>query len=131
MARILVAEDARLVRVMLSRSLSLHEIIGTGDGHEALALMREHHPEIAILDWNMPGLDGLEVVKAVRADPDLAHIRLVMMTARTDYNAEREAREAGIDHFVRKPIMPRQITSLVEQLLDSRTRDTPPGRPGP
>ena len=119
MSRILVAEDARLVRVILTRSLAPHEIIEAGDGEQALALLREHRPEIAILDWAMPGLTGIEVCEVARADPDFQQMWIVMLTARTDYNAERVAREAGADHFVRKPIMPNQILMLVNRLLRS------------
>ena len=87
------------------------------DGHEALALIKEHRPDIAILDWMMPGLSGVDVVRAIREDPDLAGLQIVMMTARTGFDAELEAREAGVDHFIAKPIMPRQLSTLVDKIV--------------
>jgi CheY-like chemotaxis protein len=117
MARILIADDATMLRVLASRSLGGHKIVEASDGHEALALVKEHRPEIAILDWMMPGLSGIDVCRAIREDPDLAGIQVVMMTARTGFDSENEAREAGVDHFIAKPIMPRQLSTLVDKIV--------------
>jgi two-component system phosphate regulon response regulator PhoB len=120
MARILVADDAALLRVLVCRSLGSHRTIEAEDGHEALALTVEHRPDIVILDWMMPGLNGLEVSQAIREDPDLAGIQIVMMTARTGFDSEDQARAAGADHFINKPIMPRQVANLVERILAAK-----------
>jgi CheY-like chemotaxis protein len=117
MAQILIADDATMIRVLASRSLGGHKTIEASDGHEALALAKEHRPDIAILDWMMPGLSGVEVCRAIREDPDLAGIQIVMMTARTGFDSENEAREAGVDHFIAKPIMPRQLSTLVDKIV--------------
>jgi CheY-like chemotaxis protein len=122
MARILIADDAAMLRVLASRSLGGHRTIEASDGHEALALVKEHRPDIVILDWMMPGLSGLEVCKAIREDPDLAGIQIIIMTARTGFDSETEAREAGVDHFITKPIMPRQLATLVEKIVASLKR---------
>jgi CheY-like chemotaxis protein len=122
MAKILVADDAALLRVLACRSLSGHHTIEACDGEQALALIREHHPQIAILDWIMPGLSGLEVCRAIREDPDLAGIQIILMTARSGFDSEAEAREAGVDHFISKPIMPRQLSTLVDKLVAGRRR---------
>jgi len=120
MARILVADDAALLRVLVCRSLGSHRTIQAEDGPEALALTVEHRPDIVILDWMMPGLSGLEVSQAIRDDPSLAGIQIVMMTARTGFDSEDQARAAGGDHFISKPIMPRQVSNLVERILASK-----------
>jgi two-component system phosphate regulon response regulator PhoB len=117
MARILIADDAAMLRILASRSLGGHKTIEASDGHEALALVKEHRPEIAILDWMMPGLSGIDVCRAIREDPDLAGIQIVMMTARSGFDSENEAREAGVDHFIAKPIMPRQLSTLVDKIV--------------
>ena len=75
MAQILIADDAAMLRVLASRSLGGHKTVEASNGHEALALAREHRPDIAILDWMMPGLSGLEVCRAMREDPDLAGLQ--------------------------------------------------------
>ena len=66
MARILVADDAALLRVLACRSFEVHRTVEAQDGHEALALVYEHCPDIVILDWMMPGLSGVEVTRAIR-----------------------------------------------------------------
>jgi CheY-like chemotaxis protein len=122
MARILVADDAAMLRILVCRSLGGHKTIEAEDGTEALELIREHHPDIAILDWMMPGLTGVEVSKAIREDPAFADVEIVMMTARGGFDSEDQARAAGVDHFITKPIMPRQISTLVDRILATRNR---------
>jgi CheY-like chemotaxis protein len=117
MARIVIADDAAMLRILASRSLGGHKTMEASDGHEALALIKEHRPDVAILDWMMPGLSGIDVVRAIREDPELAGLQIVMMTARTGFDSENEAREAGVDHFIAKPIMPRQLSTLVDKIV--------------
>jgi len=117
MARILIADDAAMLRVLVSRSLGGHRTLQAGDGHEALALAKEHRPDIVILDWMMPGLSGIEVCRAIRADPDLVGTQIIIMTARTGFDSANQARDAGVDHFINKPIMPRQLSTLVDKIL--------------
>jgi CheY-like chemotaxis protein len=126
MAKILVADDAALLRVLACRSLSGHRTIDAEDGETALALAREHHPHIAILDWMMPGMSGIDVCRAIREDPEIADIKVILMTARGGFDNETEALEAGVDHFLTKPIMPRQLSTLVERIvIQLRTAQKP------
>jgi sigma-B regulation protein RsbU (phosphoserine phosphatase) len=117
MAKILVADDAALLRILVCRSLSGHRTIEAEDGESALALARATRPHIAILDWMMPGLSGLEVCRAIREDPDLASIKVILMTAKSGFDNASEAADAGVDHFLTKPIMPRQLSTLVSQIV--------------
>jgi two-component system phosphate regulon response regulator PhoB len=124
MARILIADDAGMLRTLASRSLGDHQTIQAADGNEALALARQHRPDIVILDWMMPGLSGIEVCRAIREDPKLAGTQIIMITARTGFDSAAKAREAGVDHFVSKPIMPRQLANLVERIVsDTQGQD--------
>lgn len=120
MAKILVADDAAMLRVLVCRSLNEHDTIEAVDGNEALDLARQHRPDIAILDWMMPGLTGVEVARQIRAEPTLADTQIIMMTARSGYDSQDQARAAGINHFITKPIMPRQLSILVDRILSSR-----------
>jgi two-component system phosphate regulon response regulator PhoB len=70
----------------------------------------------------MPGLSGIEVCRAIREDPDLAGTQIIIMTARTGFDSENEAREAGVDHFISKPIMPRQLSTLVDKIVATTRR---------
>ena len=120
MARILVADDAAMLRILACRSLDGHRTIEAQDGEEALALVREHRPAIAILDWMMPGLSGIEVTRQIRDDPDLTGVQIILMTGQGGFDSEKEAREAGVDHFITKPIMPRQLLTLVDRMIAAR-----------
>jgi two-component system, OmpR family, phosphate regulon response regulator PhoB len=126
MARILVADDAALLRVLACRSLAGHKTIEARDGEEALAMAQEHRPQIAILDWMMPGLSGIEVCRAIRDNSDLAGMQIILMTARTGFDSEAEALDAGVDHFITKPIMPRQLLTLVDRIVASKQRQRRP-----
>lgn len=111
-----------MLRILACRSLTGHQTIEASDGEEALALAKQFHPRIVILDWMMPKLSGVEVTRAIREDPDLAGTKIVVMTARTGFDSESEALEAGVDHFVAKPIMPRQLALLVDRILAERRK---------
>ena len=87
-----------------------------------LPSIQEHRPDIAILDWMMPGLSGIEVCRAIREDPELAGIKIILMTARSGFDSENEARDAGVDHFITKPIMPRQLLTLVDRIMALKRR---------
>ena len=111
-----------MLRILVCRSLSGHQTIEAEDGEEALALTKMHHPRIVILDWMMPKMSGVEVTRAIREDPDLAGTKIVVMTARSGFDSETEALEAGVDHFVAKPIMPRQLSMLVDRILSKQRK---------
>jgi CheY-like chemotaxis protein len=117
MAKILVADDAAMLRILACRSLEGHRTIEADDGEAALAMARQFRPDIVILDWMMPGLSGVEVSKAIRGDPELASTSIILMTARTGMDSQSQAREAGVDHFINKPIMPRQLLTLVDRIV--------------
>lgn len=107
-----------MVRRVVCRSLQPHETLEAEDGMQALEVLREARPKVAILDWMMPGLSGLEVCKEAQADPATARTIFVAMTARREADAEDQALQAGFSHFIRKPFMPNDLTDLVLPLLN-------------
>lgn len=106
-----------MLRVLACRSLDGHRTMEADNGEAALALARHFHPDIVILDWMMPGLSGVEVSQAIKNDPDLNHTKIIMMTARSGFDSETQARAAGVDHFISKPLMPRQLLTLVDRIV--------------
>ena len=88
------------------------------DGDEALELAREDAPAIVLLDIDMPGLDGLEACRRLRAQPQTADATIVMLTAAAGEEAERAAEEAGADLFLTKPFSPLELLRLVDDLGD-------------
>lgn len=104
--RALVIDDSRATRAILARLLaelgfdSLH----AADGREALDTLATEGPvDLALVDWNMPVLDGLGFVRAVRADPAYDAVKLLMVTTEADVDHLVTALEAGADEYVMKP----------------------------
>jgi two-component system, chemotaxis family, chemotaxis protein CheY len=104
--RALVVDDVALNRLILRRFLSRlgFEVTEAFDGADALEKLHDGPaPEVALVDWNMPRMDGLDLVRAVRADPGLASTRLVMVTCETDLTRISVALDAGADEYIMKP----------------------------
>ncbi|MGD0666273.1 MAG: response regulator [Bryobacteraceae bacterium] len=104
--RILVAEDNLVFREVLQSMLSQwgYDVIVASDGEEAWRLLQdEEGPRLAILDWLMPGLDGIEVCRRVRAGNQLRYTYMLILTAKTESEDLVTAMEAGADDYVTKP----------------------------
>jgi sigma-B regulation protein RsbU (phosphoserine phosphatase) len=104
--RILVAEDDSVSRLLLETHLKRwgHEPVVTKDGVEAWAvLQRDDAPPIAILDWMMPGMDGLEICRRARARSGAPPLYIILLTARVDPQDTIDGLGAGADDFVTKP----------------------------
>ncbi len=103
----LVIDDSRAVRMILARTLIRlgFEVLQTADGCEALEVLDGHRDEIrlALVDWNMPRMNGLDFVKAVRSDTRNANIALIMVTTETQVEQMVAALEAGANEYVMKP----------------------------
>ena len=113
---VVAADDDPDILLLVSiavRKAGLELIATASDGEAALAAIREHRPEIAILDNSMPGMTGLEVCRAVREDASMAGVRIVMLSASVDEDAQSSAAEAGVDHFHTKPFSPREFADFL------------------
>lgn len=131
--RILVAEDNPVFRSMLRSMLTNwgYDAVIARDGMEAWNLLREKNaPRLAILDWMMPGLDGVEVCRRVRGGNSEPYIYILLLTARTDSQDLVDGMEAGADDYLTKPFNAHElrvrlragcrILDLQEQLLHAR-----------
>ena len=112
--RILVAEDddisRRLVTAMLHRLD--YEVIEARDGDEAWSwLSRDDPPRLALVDWMMPGIDGLELCRRVRSDDARRYIYMVILTSQTGRDAMIDSFEAGADDYLAKPFDPHELVS--------------------
>ncbi|MCC6390520.1 MAG: response regulator [Bryobacterales bacterium] len=119
--KVLVADDDRSLRVMISAALKpvQAEVLVACDGEEALALAQAHRPDLVLLDWMMPNMTGVEVAGKLREDKETASIPIVMLTARSQERDQEAARIVGVDHYLPKPFSPRDLVSLVQQLLNT------------
>ncbi|HVM57443.1 MAG TPA: response regulator [Gaiellaceae bacterium] len=115
---VLVADDDDDILLLVTTRLRRDgfTVIQARDGDEALDLALEHRPDIAVLDIGMPGLDGLEVVRAIRADEATKGMRVLLLTAKAQESDVRRGFEAGADAYVKKPFSPAELSTRVQEL---------------
>lgn len=104
--RALIVDDSRAMRMMIARMMQGFGFVvaEAADGREALAaLSRGDRPDVVLLDWNMPEVNGFDVLTAIRRDPRLADMPVVMVTTETEISQMSKALEHGVSEYVMKP----------------------------
>ena len=104
--RALVIDDSRAMRSILTGILTDlgFEVVEASDGRQAIDLLSEDRTfDIALVDWNLPVMNGLEIVTEVRRDPHLSGMRLLMVTTETEFERVSQALQAGADEYIMKP----------------------------
>ncbi|WP_420452124.1 response regulator transcription factor [Ilumatobacter sp.] len=126
MGKILVVEDDSDIREMVEFKLAClgHEVVVAHDGERGLEQARAERPDLVLADWMMPRLSGLDMFLAMRADPELAHLPVMLMSAKASDTDVRLGRAAGVDDYVVKPFNLLDLARRVEVLLDA-ARSTP------
>ena len=116
MATILIIDDDPKLIDMLRRTLAYegYRVLTAADGHEALAKAQVERPDLIVLDWLMPGLDGIEVTRRLRA-ADATPI--LMLTARDAVEDRVEGLDAGADDYLVKPFAPAELLARIRALL--------------
>jgi putative two-component system response regulator len=116
--RVLVADDTESVRALFRKLLAAegHDVIAVSDGAEALAAIEKQHPDIVLLDVQMPRLDGLEVCRRLKADPATRLTPVVLVTGQSDMSDRIKGIEAGADEFLTKPVHPHELRARVASL---------------
>ena len=129
MPRILIAEDdpdiAELIAHTLRAAGHLAEVVSSGT--DALARVRADRPDLIVLDLMLPGLDGLQVCRALRAEEHTASLPIIMVTARAEEADRIGGLDLGADDYVTKPFSPRELSARVGALLRRAQRITPGG----
>ena len=119
--KLLVVDDEEGILALVSSTLSgdeRYQVFLARDGEEALSLTRLEKPDLLILDIKMPKKDGYEVCRALKEDPNTAHIKVVMLTALPREAHWERAMEAGADGYFTKPFSPTMLLKKVEEMLD-------------
>lgn len=114
--RILLAEDDAVVSQTLSAILKAqgHEVEAVENGIDAWALWQVSRHRVIVSDWLMPGMDGLELCRKIRARPPGPYTYFVMQTIRTGLGNFLEAMKAGVDDFITKPVVPEELIARLE-----------------
>lgn len=94
-----------------------YTVVGAVNGHEGLQLAREQRPAVILIDLMLPGLDGFDLCRQLRSDPQTAHIPRVILSARDSQADQGDALAAGADRYVVKPVRVKTLISLVEGLI--------------
>lgn len=118
--KVLIAEDEETIVESLSFLMEKegYDVSVATDGQTAIKMIARDIPNMVLLDVMMPGCDGFEVVRAVRADPKTKPIPIMMLTAKTREVDRRKGLELGVDDFVTKPFSTRDVVSRVKALLE-------------
>ena len=121
MAHILVVEDNPVVRMLAEHHLESggHTVMTVADGVEALQLASVVRPDLILSDIDMPNLDGLGLLTALRANPKLAGLPVIFLTMYEDMDTFRRTRALGVDDYVNKPVNGTVLLETIRRCLDS------------
>jgi type IV pilus assembly protein PilB len=117
--RVLVVEDDRTIVMVVKYFLELEgfEVVMAKDGIAGLEAAKRELPHLIVTDCSMPGMDGVAMVRALRADPSTRGIAVLMLTSEESIDTETQALAAGVDDYIRKPVEPRRLAARVKSVL--------------
>jgi len=117
--RIILIEDDPALRKLLKEALpeSIFTIDIAETGREGLDLVTKRKPDLILLDWNLPDLNGFEVAKYIKQNKDCAHIPIIMVTAYSELNRKVSALDVGADDYITKPFEIEELIARVKAVL--------------
>ncbi|MDQ7799104.1 MAG: hypothetical protein A2509_12070 [Candidatus Edwardsbacteria bacterium RIFOXYD12_FULL_50_11] len=119
MKKILVADDDNNVLFLITELLTRqnYQVYQAVNGDQALREAGSLHPDLMVLDIMMPGIDGIEVCRRVKASPDTRDIKVIMLTAKTSGRDIEAGLAAGADHYLTKPFRINELTNKIKELI--------------
>jgi diguanylate cyclase (GGDEF)-like protein len=123
--KILIVDDDPDIRDVLKLTLSEenYEILEACDGEEALKIIHENQPDLILLDYKIPKVDGREVCRRIKKDLLLRHLPIIMVTGKGDINDKVCGIDAGADDYVVKPFEPKELMARIRMILRHTERD--------
>ena len=121
--KFLVVDDFSTMRRIIKNvlgDLGYSNVTEADDGTTAWPLLQQNHFDFLITDWNMPGMPGLDLLKAVRADDRLNNLPVLMLTAESKREQIAEAAQAGVNGYVIKPFTATTLQEKIEKILAAR-----------
>ena len=119
---VLIVEDNELNMKLFHDLLDAHgyKTLQTRNGMEALSLAREHRPDLILMDIQLPGIDGYEVTRRIKANPQLKSIPIIAVTSYALSGDDKKAFAAGCDGYVTKPYSPRLLLAKIREYLPAK-----------
>jgi len=119
--KILIVDDFSTMRRIIKnllRDLGFNNIQEAGDGNSALPMLQNGHYDFLVTDWNMPGMTGIDLLKAVRADEKLAALPVLMVTAESNREQIIEAAQAGVNGYIVKPFTAVTLKEKIDKVFE-------------
>ena len=120
MPRIVLVEDTENNRALIKRRMRMFELDMAEDAEEGLRIIRENPPDLILMDVSLPGMDGYEATRTLKADTATKHVPILILTAHAMTGDEEKAREAGADDYAAKPIDFPLLLSKIDALIGSK-----------
>jgi two-component system phosphate regulon response regulator PhoB len=116
---VLIADDESSMRLLVHTTIESdsYQVIEAANGDEAWALIKRHKPSLVLLDVQMPGRTGLEILASIKSDPSLRAVRVILMTARALESDRIAGMAAGADFYLTKPFSPLELLARVQEAL--------------
>jgi CheY-like chemotaxis protein len=117
---VVIADDESSMRLLVHATIDSddYNVLEASDGTEAWAMVKEHRPALVLLDVQMPGRSGLDVLRLIKADPTLEATRVILLTAKAQEADIEEGLIAGADFYLTKPFSPLDLLTRVEEALE-------------
>lgn len=117
--KIMIVDDSASMRQLVSFSLkdAGYDVVAAADAEEALKLAAEGQVEMVVTDLNMPGMDGIELIKKLRAQPNYRFTPIVMLTTESQESKKQEGKKVGASGWIVKPFTPEQLVGVVQKFV--------------
>jgi two-component system phosphate regulon response regulator PhoB len=124
--KILIVEDEQPIREMIAFHLSRagYETLEAGDCRVARQLLADERPDLALIDWMLPDVSGLEFTRMLKRDNEYEDLAIIMLTARAEEHDKISGLDGGADDYITKPFSPRELVSRIQAVLRRGGRST-------
>jgi two-component system phosphate regulon response regulator PhoB len=124
--KILIVEDEQAIREMTAFHLSRagYEVFEAQDCREARVLLADNRPDLALIDWMLPDMSGLELTRTLKRDKEFDDLAIIMLTARADERDKVSGLEGGADDYITKPFSPRELVARIKAVLRRAVNST-------
>ena len=124
--KILIVEDEQAIREMTAFHLSRagYDVLEAQNCREARALLADNRPDLALIDWMLPDMSGLELTRTLKRDKEFEDLAIIMLTARADERDKVSGLEGGADDYITKPFSPRELVARIKAVLRRAVHST-------